>query len=120
MIVKASKIEDDLLYIVKDFVNILNEKKSEDTIALDLKKINSYFNYFIVTTGNSHVHCRALAKEIQKLVDTKELKLNNRPEYNSGWIVLDFGEVIVHIFTSEMRLFYQLEKLWGDAKKIEF
>ena len=120
MIVKANKIENDLLDTVKDFVNQLNEKKSEDTIILDLKEINSYFNYFILTTGNSYVHCRALAKEVQKLVVTKGLKLNNSPEFDSGWIVMDYGEIVIHIFSSEMRAFYQLEKLWGDAKKIEF
>ena len=120
MIVKANQFEDDLFYTVKDFADLLTEKKSEDTIILDLKEINSYFNYFIVTTGNSHVHCRALAKEIRKLVDSKGMKLSNSPEYDSGWIVMDFSEIVIHIFTSEMRDFYQLEKLWGDAKKIEF
>ena len=120
MIVKATKIENDLHYIVKDFANLLDEKKSEDTVILDLKEINSYFNYFIVTTGNSHVHCRALAREVQKFINSRGMKLNNIPEFDSGWIVMDFGEIVIHIFTSEMRAFYQLEKLWGDAKKIEF
>lgn len=96
------------------------EKKGIDVLLLDLRKVNSYFDYFLIATGNSRIHCRALARELERLMLGRGVRSRNRPDYDSGWIVIDFGSLIVHIFTGETRDYYQLEKLWGDAERLAF
>jgi len=61
-----------------------------------------------------------MARELEKFIYGRGLRVRNRPDYESGWIILDCSELIVHIFTQELREYYQLEKLWGDAKRISF
>ena len=112
--------DSDIIEISRRCARVLEEKKGADTIILDLTGVNSYLDYFVITTGNSHIHCRALARELEKFFYTQGLRQRNRPDHESGWILLDFNEIIVHIFTREMREYYQLERLWGDAKKIMY
>jgi ribosome-associated protein len=106
--------------ILKKCSSILDEKKAEDTVVLDLSEINSYFDYFIITTGNSQVHCKSLARDLEKSLSEEGLKEGMKPDFSSGWIVLDYSNIIVHVFTEDMRQYYQLEKLWGDARSVIF
>jgi ribosome-associated protein len=120
-VMQAGKLSDaDIIDLSRKCARVLDEKKGSDIIILDLRGVNSYLDYFIISTGNSRIHCRALARELEKFVHSKELSQRNKPDYESGWIILDFNELIVHIFTQEMREYYQLEKLWGDAARIEY
>ena len=112
--------EDKLQEFACEGCRILADKKAIDTRLLDLKNVNNYFDYFLITTGNSHVHCRSLARELDGYFSSLGLKNNSRPDLHSGWIVLDYNEIIVHVFTSELRDFYQLERLWADADVIEY
>lgn len=112
--------EKGIVEISRQCARILDEKKARDTVIMDLRKVNSYLDYFIVTTGNSRIHCRALAKELENFIRGQGMRERCRPEFDSGWIILDFSEIIVHIFTEEMREYYQLEKLWGDARRISY
>lgn len=110
--------ENDLIGILRNSALLLSEKKGVDVIMMDLREVNSYLDYFLIVTGNSRIHCRALAREMERFIHAQGLRLRNRPDYESGWIILDFSELIVHVFTSEMRDYYKLEKLWGDARRI--
>ena len=110
--------DDDILKIGTDSLIHLDEKKALDPVCMDLRRINSCFDFFLIAAGNSQTHCAALAKAMTKFLYEKGLKGCGKPDLNSEWIVLDFGSLIVHIFTEEMRSYYQLEKLWGDAQKI--
>ena len=101
--------------ILKDCYNLLNEQKAEDTVCLDITKYNGYFDYFIITTGSSKVHCRSLAKHIREFFAQLGCKEMNKPDLDSSWIILDFDVFVVHIFTQEVREYYQLEKLWAVA-----
>jgi ribosome-associated protein len=112
--------EEEIIEIFRESARLLEEKKGMDLMFLDLRDVNSYLDYFIIVTGNSRIHCRSMAREMEKFIHSRGLRARNRPDYESGWIILDFSELIVHIFTQEMREYYQLEKLWGDAKKISF
>lgn len=112
--------EKDIIDISRLSARILDEKKARDTVIMDLREINSYLDYFLITTGNSRIHCRALARELEKFIRSRGMRERSRPEYDTGWIILDFNEIIVHIFTEEMRDYYQLEKLWGDAERISY
>jgi ribosome-associated protein len=108
----------DLIEILKKSALLLSEKKGLDIVMMDLREVNSYLDYFLIVTGNSRIHCRSMAREMEKFIHSQGLRQRNRPDYESGWIILDFSELIVHVFTSEMREYYQLEKLWGDARRI--
>ncbi len=95
------------------------DKKAEDVLILDVKKQSSFAHYFIITHGNTERHVNAIAENI-----TTEMKKLGEPAWQveglreSKWVLLDFGSVVVHIFLKEIREFYALERLWGDAKRI--
>lgn len=100
---------------------ILEDKKSKEIKILDLEEIHSYLSVFVICTVDSHIQARAVARELEKKL--KEFKLGRgnqeKKAQDNGWILLDLGEIIVHIMTDEKRSFYDLEKLWGDAKPIK-
>ncbi len=110
--------DSDLIEMLRKSALLLSDKKGLDVVMMDLREVNSYLDYFLIVTGNSRIHCRALAREMERFIHSQGLRQRNRPDYESGWIILDFSEVIVHVFTSEMREYYQLERLWGDARRI--
>ena len=114
---QMSNSENETLETGKRCLEFLDTKKAENTILMDLRKVNSYLSYFLIASGNSQIHCRALARDLERYAVEQGLILYGKPDYNSEWIIIDFGEIIAHIFTEEMRDYYQLEKLWGDADK---
>jgi len=107
---------NQLIEISKSCLQVLDEKKGEDLLAMDLTEVNNFLDYFIVATGNSVTHCSSLAKNVSDFLLSKGLTQRSKSNYDSEWIIVDFSEIVVHIFTIESRKFYQLEKLWGDAK----
>lgn len=119
--VRKNKItEEAILDAARKCAGAILEKKGEDIILLDLKAVNSYLDYFIIATGNSLLHCRALAKEVQRFMHDAGLPERSRPMLDSGWIVLDYNEIVVHVFTRELREYYQLEYLWADSTRVEW
>ncbi|MBN2160865.1 MAG: ribosome silencing factor [Spirochaetes bacterium] len=112
--------ENGIIEMTRRCARLLDGRKGDDILIIDLKRVNSYLDYFLITTGNSRVHCRAMARELEKFMHENGWRVRNRPDHESGWIILDFGELIVHIFTQELREYYQLDKLWGDAEVIPY
>lgn len=100
--------------------DLIEEKKAENVLLIDLKGVNSYLDYFLIATGSSMTHCRGLHREILKLMKEMGFSERNKPDLESSWIIMDFNELIIHLFTEEARDFYRLEKLWGDAKRINY
>ncbi len=97
------------------------DKKAFDMIALDLRSIASFTEFFIIATGSNQRQVQAIADEINEQL---KKQLQRRPVriegYNSAeWVLLDFGDFIVHIFNNEAREFYDLARLWRDARKVE-
>ncbi len=111
--------DDELVLISKECLSVIDDKKGEDFLALDLRGVNNFLDFFIVATANSVTHCMSLAKGVRDYLQSKGLSERVKPDYNSEWIVVDFSEIVVHIFTADSREFYQLEKLWADAKFIK-
>ena len=111
------KVNNDLLITL--IIKGLEDVKGEDIQLFDLREIeNTVTDYFIICTGNSNTQVNALSQSIQKLV-SKELK--DKPwhiegEANAEWILMDYVNVVVHIFQKKTREFYDIEGLWGDAK----
>jgi len=96
-------------------------KKAEDIVILDVRKISSVTDYFVIASGTSEPHLRAIVEEI-----TRKLREENglRPRAVDGtvhgaWVVLDFFDVMVHVMRPDVRQRYDLEGLWGDAKRIK-
>lgn len=99
---------------------LAENKKAEDVTILDVSKVSSITDYFVIATGTSEPHLRAIVDElIDKLREDHDL----RPRAMDGtlptsWVVLDFFDVIVHVMKSDVRQRYDLEGLWGDAPKV--
>jgi ribosome-associated protein len=99
---------------------LLEEKKAKDILILDLRKITQISDFFIICTGNSKTHIKAISEYLREKLKEKKIKIyGEEGEKESGWILLDCGNIVIHIFQEEERKYYQLEKLWGDAKIIE-
>jgi len=95
-------------------------KKAENIKILDLRKLTTIADFFVICTGGSDTHVKAIADTI---IDGSK-KLDERPWHKEGtahksWVLLDYVDVVVHVFLNETRLFYSLEKLWGDAEVME-
>ena len=106
--------------IIFEIKKTLDAKKAEDIIILDLKKHTTFTSYFIIATANSEPHLQTLAKEISRLMkkEYKILPLSPINDLDKKWILLDFQDIIVHIFLEETREYYDLEELWFEAEKL--
>lgn len=104
----------------KDFAGRVGElilsKKGYDIKVLDLREISSIADYFIICSADSHSQVRAIADEVDDKLRDIGIKCHFKEGYNTlNWVLLDYFDVVVHIFKTEAREFYNLEKLWGDA-----
>ena len=98
-------------------VEALEDKKGENIILMDLEKISMFTSYFVICSGTSDRMLDALADGvIDKVRVTYGLKGNPQGQAASGWVLVDFGSVIVHCFAPETREFYKLEELWREGK----
>ena len=95
--------------------NALEDKKAKDIKILDVRKISSFTDFMIVATGNTARHVKALAQNvIAEAKANKYRPLGEEGDNTSEWILVDLGDIIVHLMQPETRDFYQLEKLWAD------
>jgi len=107
---------DDLISVI---IKGIDDVKGEDIQLLDLREIeNTVCDYFVICSGNSNTQVNAISGSIQKTVG-KELK--DKPwhiegQNNSEWVLMDYVNVVVHVFQKHVREFYDIESLWGDAK----
>jgi|SRR5215213_1855733 len=97
------------------------EKKAVNTVVLDLREIASFTEFFVITSGTNQRQVQAIADEIQeqlkKQLDSRPIRIEG---YNTAeWILLDYGDFIAHVFDQKSREFYDLERLWRDARKVE-
>lgn len=95
-------------------------KKGEQIVLLDVSGISPVTDYYLIATGNSAPHLKALAGEVEKALSMHGVRCFRRAGTpDSGWIVADYLDFVVHLFTSDLRDHYQLERLWNDAKVVE-
>ena len=110
-------IDEEIIDAVARF---LDDHKAEDIVALDLRQHANIADYFVIATGANKPHLKALYDGLQKVFKDAGFKGFHKdgvPE--SGWMIMDCHGVMVHIFERELRAFYDLEKLWKDAPRIE-
>jgi ribosome-associated protein len=98
-----------------------SERKALDMVAIDIRKIASFAEYFLVCSGTSTRQVQAIADEVmEKLREARDARPLHTEGYETAtWILLDYGDLIVHVFTEDSRQFYQLERLWRDAERVE-
>ena len=107
------------LSIAKMAAAVAEDKKAQDTVILNLNKLTLIADYFVITSGDSEPQLKAISNFImRKLKENKIRLLHYEGKPGTGWILLDYGDVIVHIFSREKRDFYDLEYIWQEAKKI--
>ena len=105
------------LELAHAIVDALEDKKGEDIILLDLEKISQFTSYFVICSGTSDRMLDALAEgAVEKVREKYAIKGSSQGHAASGWVVVDFGSVIVHCFAPETREFYRLEELWREGK----
>lgn len=102
-------------------VDAAEDKKASDVIALDLKGISLIADYFVVCHGNSDTQVQAIASEIRKTAHKAGVDVRGTEGLDSArWVLIDLGDVVAHVFHREEREYYNIEKLWSDAKVVEF
>ena len=99
---------------------LADNRKAEDIVVLDLRKLSNITDYFVICTGTSEPHLRAIVDEIeQRLEEEHHLTPRCREgTHNTAWVVLDYFDVIVHVMRKDVRELYNLEDLWGDAPRV--
>ena len=107
--------------MVKTAYQALDEKKGEDIKIINLEGISVLADYFIIANGTNSSQVQALVDNVEEELHKAGYSLKQREGYSNGnWVLLDFGDIIVHIFDRENRLFYDLERIWRDGKGIAF
>ena len=98
----------------------LNSKMGIDIKLLEVDHVSSLADYFLICTGGSNTQVKALCDAVEKAMDDLGEPLLSREGHRSGtWVLLDYGCLVVHVFTEETRKFYDLERLWSDGKEVE-
>lgn len=106
---------------LKDAVAVCIEKKAEEVVILDMRKLCNFTEYFVIGSGDSTIQTRSIASAIQERLKKKKVRVDHMEGYEEGrWIILDVGRFIIHLFLREARAFYNLELLWADAPRIEY
>ena len=100
--------------------NALDEKKGINISIIDISEISTLADYFIIAGGNNENQVKALANSVEE----EMYKVDCKPKHiegfdNANWILMDFSDIIVHVFNEEARLFYDLERIWRDGKHLE-
>lgn len=106
--------------MVKLAMNALEDKKAEDIKVIDISEVSVIADYFIIAGGNSANQIQALCDNVKEKLEKAGYSIKQTEGYdNANWILMDFGDIIVHIFDKENRLLYDLERIWRDGKQID-
>jgi ribosome-associated protein len=101
----------------KRIIEFALSKKAEDVLLLDLRKITSMADFFIICSGTSDVQVKAIAEAVIEGCKAKDINIYHVEGFDAlTWVLIDLVDIVVHIFQPDARSYYQLERLWGDAK----
>ena len=104
---------------VKKIVKALDDKKGNDIKVIKIDGLTIVADYFVLVTGNSNTHIRALADEVEFQLEEAGLRPSHIEGRATGWVILEYEGVVTHIFTEESRNYYNLERLWEDAAQVD-
>ncbi|MBN1586191.1 MAG: ribosome silencing factor [Candidatus Omnitrophica bacterium] len=101
------------------FAEALSDKKAVDLLVLDLTSAATFTDYFVISTGTSPTHLKAMSDNAGKVAGEKGIKGGHVEGFQEAvWILQDFGNVVIHLFSKEAREYYSLERLWGDVPRL--
>ncbi len=117
----SNKITMDSRQLARRCRDLAENKKAENLVVLDVRKLTSITDFFVIASGSSEPHLRAIVDEtVEKLRAENGLRPRATDgSYHTGWMVLDYADVIVHIMRGEVRQKYDLEALWSDAPRLK-
>jgi ribosome-associated protein len=118
----ATTHEQDSYRLASIIAQAADDRKGNDIVLLNVSEISYIADYFVIITGFSNVQVRAIARSIEDKVEAElhRLPLQTEGQTEGSWILLDYGDVIAHIFLPQQREFYGLEAFWGHAEQIPF
>ena len=106
--------------LIKEICNALNDKKAEKTTAIDISEISIMADAFIITNGSNTSQIDAMVDAVNEvMMKYPDNETHTEGNSASGWILMDCGDIVIHIFTREARDFYNLEKIWKDGKILD-
>ena len=113
-------MNEENLEMLKIAYKALDDKFAEDIVILDIREVSTMADYFIIASGRNPNQLKAMADEVDEKLHKHGLKQNCIEGYHlANWILIDFSDVMIHLFAKEDREFYRLERVWGDAKIVE-
>lgn len=105
--------------MVKVIYDALEDKKANDIKIIDIRNVSVIADYFIIADGSNHNQIQAMARNVEEEMGKQSVRPKQIEGFQSAnWILMDYNDVIVHIFSSEDRLFYDIERIWRDGKSI--
>ncbi len=111
---------NDSRAMAKLAISALEDKKAEDIRVIDISEVSVMADFFLIANGSNRSQIQAMADNVQEVLGRAGYTLRQVEGYNTAnWILMDFGDVIVHIFDKENRLFYNLERIWRDGKQMD-
>ena len=105
--------------VVEKIVKVLDNKKAEEIKVIKISELTVMADYFIIANGTSNTHVRALAEEVEAELSDIGVEPRSIEGRATGWILLDYSDVVVHVFTARDREYYNLERLWQDGEEID-
>ena len=109
----------DAVELITKIAQALEDKKAENVVALDLRKVSDSLDYFVIATGTSQPHLQALQDHVQERLRDEGIRPDAIEGPSSRWWLLSYGPVLVHIMSPEARDYYDLEGFWADAERLE-
>jgi ribosome-associated protein len=97
------------------------DNRGQDLVVLDLRELTSFFDYFVIATGASRRQLHAISEEIDRVLEKEmgDRRMGVEGYQECRWILLDYGDVVIHLFDAETRAFYDLENLWAEGKRVD-
>lgn len=116
----TAPVKEDLDSRIRIALSAAGEKKANDTVVLDLREIASFTDYFVITSGTNERQVQAISDGIVETLKKAGTPAARVEGYKSAeWILLDYGDFVVHVFDDKARKFYDLERLWRESKRVE-
>ena len=110
----------DLLQAAKDAARALDEKFGKNIVVLDISDVSAIADYFIITEAGNPNQVQAMVSGVEEAMKQQNLVLRHiEGMQRADWVLMDYGDIIVHIFSGESRAFYDLERTWGDARQLD-
>ncbi len=119
---RPAPVEDEGLRLARAAARFAEDIKAEDIVVLDVSEVSSITDYFVICSGSSTPHLKAIAREVRAgMAEAQGVRPNMADgDHESHWVVLDYGILMVHAFHPDKRAMYALEDLWGDARRVDW